>query len=55
MWKCTKEDLFGGGLCNDLIFRIISLRRGNLGNYFVSGNLENKLVLSGSFVINRGD
>ena len=37
------------------ILGIIGLQRGNVGNYYVSGILAIKLILRGSFVINRGD
>lgn len=39
---------------NELAFWILGLRKGNLGNYNIRGNLGNKLVLSGSFIIRRG-
>ena len=40
---CVRRPLY----CNDLIF---SLRMGNLGNYYISGNLRNKLVFRGVLI-----
>lgn len=42
-------------LCNELVIQIIGLQRVNLGNYYVSRDLRNKLVLRGGFIINMGN
>ena len=44
-----------GLLYSELAFEIMGHEWGKLGNYNVSGNLGNKLVLGGGFIINKGN
>lgn len=42
-------------LCNELVFWILGLSKGVLGNYYVNRDLGNELVLSAIIIINRGN